>query len=126
MKTELMSSKENRTSFTVNKRTLVIRIGEDLDHHNALYIREEADKRIAEQNIRDIVFDFSGVEFMDSSGIGVIMGRYKRVIFIGGQIAVACVNEVIDRILLLSGLYKIMKRYDNVSEAVKSLNAKGV
>ena len=55
---------------------MVIHLGQDLDHHNAVYIREMADSYVDKYPIDRIIFDFSGVEFMDSSGIGVVMGRY--------------------------------------------------
>ena len=58
---------------------------------------------------------------MDSSGIGVIMGRYKRVIFIGGKVAVVGVSDSVNRILMLSGLYKIMAHYKDIEEAMASM-----
>lgn len=110
------------TEFTVHRQILLIHLREDLDHHNALWIRHEADKRIEQKGIRHIIFDFGGVEFMDSSGIGVIMGRYKKVIFIGGRIAAACVGGAADRILRLSGLYRIMDKYESVADAILAMN----
>ena len=56
---------------------------------------------------------------MDSSGIGVIMGRYKKVIFTGGKVAVTGVSKSVDRIFRLSGLYKIIHKFDTIDEAVK-------
>ncbi len=49
------------------------------------------------------------------------MGRYKKVIFIGGKAAVANVGSSIDRILKLSGLYKIIEKYDTVETALKAI-----
>jgi len=114
------SSKEDAI-YEVYQRCLIIKPGAELDHHNALKIREEADKLIERKNIKHIIFDFTGTSFMDSAGIGVIMGRYRKVIFIGGKIAVANVNMAVDRILRISGLYKIVERFDNVEAAIKSL-----
>lgn len=104
--------------YEIDGRCLVIRLSEELDHHNAIRIREKADKLIDRNNIKHIVFDFSGAGFMDSAGIGVIMGRYKKVIFIGGKIAVANVSLTVDRIFRLSGLYKIIEKYDTVEAAL--------
>jgi len=61
---------------------------------------------------------------MDSAGIGVIMGRYKKVMFVGGKIAVTGVNSTVDRILRLSGLYKIIQKFDTVESALNFLNTK--
>lgn len=109
---------EEGTSYEVSQRCLIIRLNEELDHHNAIRIREKADKLIDRHNIKHIIFDFSGAGFMDSAGIGVIMGRYRKVIFIGGKTAVANVNSSVDRIFRLSGLYKIIEKYDTVETAL--------
>lgn len=109
------------TGYEISQRCLVIRLNEELDHHNAIQIRDKADRLIERNHIKHIIFDFSGSSFMDSAGIGVIMGRYKKVIFIGGKIAVASVNSAVDRIFRLSGLYKIIDKYDSVESAMKYL-----
>ncbi len=107
--------------FEIMDRCLVIHITEDLDHHRVIQLRDEADKLIEKERIRNIVFDFDGVTFMDSSGIGMIMGRYKQVIFTGGKVGVTGVSNGVDRIFRFSGLYKIIEKYDTVKEAVHSL-----
>lgn len=110
--------REEGTTYEIYERCLIIRLSEELDHHNALKIREKADKLIDRNNIKHIIFDFSGAGFMDSAGIGVIMGRYRKVIFIGGKTAVANVNSAVDRIFRISGLYKIIDKYDSVESAL--------
>ena len=109
------------TSYEISRRCLIIRLNDELDHHNAVQIKEKADRLIEKNHVKHIVFDFSGSGFMDSAGIGVIMGRYKKVIFIGGKIAVASVNSVVDRIFRLSGLYKIIEKYESVESALNHL-----
>lgn len=109
------------TIYEINNQCLIVRLREELDHHNAIQIREKADKLIDRNNIRHIIFDFSGTGFMDSAGIGVVMGRYKKVIFIGGKAAVTNVNSAVDRIFKISGLYKIIERYDSVEAALNKL-----
>lgn len=119
-KTDNRSGKEG-TSYEISQRCLIIRLNGELDHHNAIQIKEKADRLIERNHIKHIIFDFTGSGFMDSAGIGVIMGRYKKVIFIGGRIAVASVNSVVDRIFRLSGLYKIIEKYDSVESALNSM-----
>ena len=104
---------------SVTNNLLVIRLDSDLDHHIAQRIREEIDRKIMETSIRSLAFDFRKVNFMDSSGIGMIMGRYKKVIFTGGKVGVASVSKNVDRIFRLSGLYKIIGKYETVTEAIK-------
>ena len=96
--------------FELRGRELIVRLHADLDHHYALQIREKADRLIEQEGIKNILFDFTGVEFMDSSGIGMIMGRYKKVIFSGGKVGVVGVGKHVDRIFTYSGLYKIVER----------------
>lgn len=108
-----------KADFEVKNKCLVVTLLEELDHHNAIPVRERSDKIIEKQFVKDIVFDFTGTEFMDSSGIGVIMGRYKKVIFTGGRVAVTGVGSSVDRIFKLSGLYKIVHKFDTVEEAIK-------
>ncbi|MGB8453021.1 MAG: anti-sigma F factor antagonist [Anaerocolumna sp.] len=111
-----------KADFEIINNCLVIKLLEELDHHNALSIREQSDKLITGKNIKDIVFDFTGSDFMDSSGIGVIMGRYKKIIFTGGKVAVTGVNQSVDRIFRLSGLYKIIHKFETIEDAVKKFN----
>ncbi|WP_313133490.1 anti-sigma F factor antagonist [Anaerocolumna sp.] len=111
-----------KADFEVVNKCLIIKLMEELDHHNALTIREQSDKLISGKNIKDIVFDFTGSDFMDSSGIGVIMGRYKKIIFTGGKVAVTGVNQSVDRIFRLSGLYKIIHKFNTIEDAVEEFN----
>lgn len=103
--------------FEVDGKTMIIRLGEDLDHHNAVYIREMADSYIEKYPIERVIFDFSGVKFMDSSGIGVIMGRYKQMNYVGGMVCVCGIGKSVDRIFQMSGLYKLVTKLDEAEEA---------
>lgn len=107
---------------------LVIYVTDDLDHHAVTSLREYSDSLIDAGNIKHLIFDFAQVGFMDSSGIGLIMGRYKKVMFLGGRTAVTRVGDVVNRIFTLSGLYQIIEKYDTVEEALQMLqksNRKG-
>ena len=103
--------------YETKENVLVIRLKADLDHHTAITVRETADTLLARTHAKNILFDFTGVDFMDSSGIGVIMGRYRQVIFQGGRVAVMGVGTNVDRIFKVSGLYKIVEKYDAEEEA---------
>ena len=65
-----------------------------------------------EKHIRYIIFDFADTGFMDSSGIGVIMGRYKKVYMMGGEVWAVHTNERMRKILTMSGVMKIMQIYE--------------
>lgn len=120
--TWLDEKQEAGAELSVQSGALIIRMHTDLDHHNAMWIREQADRMIERQNVKHVIFDFTGVGFMDSSGIGVIMGRYKKVIFTGGRAAVSNVGAAVDRIMRMSGLYKIIEKYDTLEEALERLS----
>lgn len=101
------------------KQALLVNIGGELDHHIANSIRETIDSKIRCSNAVNVIFDFSDVGFMDSSGIGVIMGRYKAVKTLGGSIVIFGVNKQIERIITMSGIDRIVKTAKNLDEALK-------
>ena len=96
--------------YEVKGEALVIHLKADLDHHTALTVRETADTLLARSHAKHILFDFTGVEFMDSSGIGVIMGRYKQMSYVGGSVYVYGIGKTVERIFQMSGLYKLVKQ----------------
>lgn len=106
--------------YMISEDKMIISLNADLDHHLADEIREVIDKIIDERGVKDIIFDFSKISFMDSAGIGLIMGRYKK-IRENGKIAVVGVNPSIQRILQISGLHKIVKEYPDVVKATKKM-----
>ena len=93
----------------VTGNILKIRAPEELDHHSAENIRRESDEILARNNIRQIVFDFQKTVFMDSSGIGVIMGRYRNIRLTGGTVKAVHVGEQVERILRVSGIHKVIE-----------------
>ena len=98
--------------YQVEENCLTIFLPKEVDHHNAEDIRKEADKVIEEKHIRHVIFDFEGTSFMDSSGIGVIMGRYRRIYLLGGEVWAVHANERMKRILNMSGVTKIMQVFE--------------
>lgn len=88
---------------------MTIRIGEDLDHHITKELRENIDNMVDRGIVKNIAFDFSTTGFMDSAGIGLIMGRYKKINPLGGNISIVGSNPAIDRIIRISGIHKIIR-----------------
>ena len=108
-------------TYEIKDRVMVVMLGEEIDHHVAEYIRKKIDKLIEMNHIKTLIFDFKDTHFMDSSGIGVIMGRYKNMSHMGGNVGLINVNESIDRVLKLSGIYRIVKQYKSTNDAIKKL-----
>lgn len=102
-----------------DKRTLLVQLGGELDHHIANRLREAVDAKIKSTNVRNVAFDFRNVSFMDSSGIGVIMGRYKITKTLGGKVVLFGASPQIQRIVVLSGIDKIVKLADNLEQALQ-------
>lgn len=97
---------------------LIIKLMGELDHHSAEEVRIKIDNKIDETGLNKVVFDFSGVNFMDSSGIGVIIGRYKKVKELNGKVAIISLKPHVKKIFELGGLFKIIKEYDNLQKAL--------
>ncbi len=106
--------------FIKQGRTLVVNIKGDIDHHTSNEIKNKIDREFNKINAKNMVFDFSQVTFMDSSGIGMLIGRYKVIEKQGGTIGFACISNEINRIFEISGLHKILKTYETVEEALKN------
>ena len=107
--------------FLSPSRTLVIKIQDEIDHHSSEAIRKRIDKEIQRYMPLVVVFDFSGVKFMDSSGIGMIIGRYKNIQRLNGKAFMTNVRPEIKRIFEMSGLFKIIPLCDNIEGTVKSV-----
>ncbi len=89
--------------------TLIVRLPRELDHHVAMEIRKEADRYLEAGALSEIIFDFSETEFMDSSGIGMIMGRYRLIHLMGGKVFARRLHKQVHRIFEMSGLKKIVE-----------------
>ena len=98
--------------YQVEENCLTIFLPHELDHHNAEAIKKESDYLIDRNHIRYVIFDFAETSFCDSSGIGVLMGRYKKVYMFGGSVYAVNATERMKKILKMSGITKIMQIYE--------------
>lgn len=87
----------------------VARLSGEIDHHNAREFRTELDRYIVTAQPRELAIDFGGITFMDSSGIGLIMGRSKLMRECGGSLEVRNPQPYIRRVLKLAGIERIVK-----------------
>ena len=90
--------------------TVTVRLSGDLDHAVARRLRAEPDELLDDPKVRRLVFDLTGLSFMDSSGIGMILGRYRLMSGRGGTVAVKCDNRQINRIFEMSGIWQLVKK----------------
>ena len=89
-------------------KQLIFKINEDIDECYAQKIRRRLDNEIEKHMAKEVIFDFSNVSFMDSAGIGLLIGRYKLATMLGGKVQIANINESIRKIFEMSGILKIM------------------
>ena len=97
----------------IEEKMLVVEITEDLDHHESEKIRRRVDYEIQRFLPKRVIFDFNSVIFMDSAGIGLIIGRYKAVSSYGGELELINVRNKVKRIFEMSGLLKMIKVIDS-------------
>ena len=102
-------------NYEMNEKLLEVVFDEEIDHHSCEQIKKEADYEIQKSAPKKLIFDFKNVNFMDSSGIGLIIGRYKYLLRIGGETEIVNVNKEVKRILDMSGIFKIIPTYEEVT-----------
>ena len=90
--------------YAVKDNCLFVMMPKEMDHHKADTIRMKIDEYLLDYKAQNVIFDFENTRFMDSSGIGLIVVRYKKVSCFGGKIVAMHVNARIQKILLMSGL----------------------
>ena len=91
-----------------NEGKLTVTMPKEVDHHCANQIRMEADLLIDTYHVRKLIFGFSHTEFMDSSGIGVIIGRSRNMGFTGGQVIAENMSQRVEQIFRVAGLNKLI------------------
>jgi stage II sporulation protein AA (anti-sigma F factor antagonist) len=89
-------------------KQLIFKLNEDIDECAVQKIRRKLDNEIERYMPKEVIFDFNNVSFMDSAGIGLIIGRYRIANMLGGVVEIANVTDNIKRILELSGILKII------------------
>ena len=94
-------------------KQLTLKITEEIDEHTTEKLRRKIDNEITRFLPRKVIFDFSNVSFMDSAGIGMLLGRYKVIKMLGGQLELLNVNRQIEKIFEISGILKIIPLVNN-------------
>lgn len=94
-------------TFERSDDTLTALLSGEIDHHTAAEFRERIDREVEMTRPKLLVLDFGGIGFMDSSGIGLIMGRYKNVTAYGGKVHVTNAPPMIARMMKLAGIGKL-------------------
>jgi len=109
------------TMFDVKEDVLIVRLSGELDHHEAELLRDKWKDMMYTNSIKHVILNLEFVSFMDSSGLGVVLGRYKEVLQLGGEMVVCSVNPPIERLFEMSGLFKIVRLEENEEFALTTL-----
>lgn len=107
----------------IRKNVLFVRMDGELDQHAVEGIRFRITELIEKYQIKYMVLNFSKLSFMDSSGVGFIIGRYNRLKQDKGGVILCALNEHIKRLVMLSGLNKICMIRENEDAAIEMLGA---
>ena len=97
-------------AYRLAKNDLIVSIDGELDQLSAPGLRAELDGLIGEYRPRRLILDVQNLEFMDSSGIGMVIGRYKLMKRAGGTVAVRGARGAVEKLFALSGLYQILDK----------------
>ena len=94
---------------------LLVKLHGEIDHHTSGEIREAIDRKIGSGGIKNLIFDFSGVTFMDSSGVGLIIGRYKQIKLRGGRTMIVQARPNVERLMEITGIKKIIDTNEDIA-----------
>lgn len=107
--------------FYIRKNSMFIRLIGDMDQESVGNLRDKLIQIIKEKNVKNVVFNMKELTFMDSTGIGIIIGRYNQIKLKGGKVVLCSISKTIERIILLSGLPRICIIKENEAIATEYL-----
>ncbi len=107
---------ELTAKFKITENTLTVSLYGEIDHHSVKSVREEIDEKINEINAQTVLLDLENVGFMDSSGLGLVLGRHAKLKNSGGRLKIVNPSTGALRVLRLAGAEKIIPIEENKSE----------
>ncbi|MDY0405651.1 anti-sigma F factor antagonist [Virgibacillus sp. 179-BFC.A HS] len=108
-------------TFNVKKDVLVVRLDGELDHHESEKLRKDWKEMLESKPVKNVILNLESVTFMDSSGLGVVLGRYKEVLQLGGEMVVCSISPAVKRLFEMSGMFKIIRLEENEQYALRTL-----
>lgn len=105
-----------KVTYNDKDKFLRLQITEEIDHHSSEKIRTRADFEIQKYIPKKLTLDFENVNFMDSAGIGLILGRYKMMNMFGGSMEITKVCPSVKKVLEMAGVTKIIPIIEEVGE----------
>lgn len=105
----------------IKQGALSVQVEGELDMRGAELFRDTIDQALDESGVKHIVLNMKNVSFIDSAGLGVILGRYKRISHIGGRMSAVQIQPQVARLLEVSGLFRIIGFFPTEAEALSQL-----
>lgn len=105
---ELNYRDSDAVSCKLSDRNLEISVSGEIDHHNARTLRSKIDEKLYYYRPKTVYLDLSSVSFMDSSGLGLILGRFTLARELGGELKIMNPNESVSKILDLAGTSRLI------------------
>ncbi len=115
-----MVKEEKRFTHKFDDGVLEVKLMGEIDHHSAVNVRSEIDGLIFELRPKKVVLDLSEISFMDSSGLGLIMGRYALIKDFGGTLSLRAPTVAVMKILSLAGMERMIKIEKSIKEDSKN------
>ena len=103
--------------FEIYKNAIAVFLSGELDQYAAAVLKNKIDIEVESSGKKNLIIDLSDVTFMDSSGIGLILGRCKMLSPLGGKVAVCGGNANVRKVIELSGIEKIVQWFESSDEA---------
>ncbi|MEE1079014.1 MAG: anti-sigma factor antagonist [Agathobacter sp.] len=103
-------------NYVITEEEMIYRTPEEIDHHVAKNLSKELDMLIEAYHVKTLVFDFQDTSFMDSSGIGVLIGRARKLYFFDGKVVARNLGPRVEKIFNGAGLKKMIEVEKNVNE----------
>ena len=100
---------------------LIVEVVGELDHHTAAALKKDIKEELDKGIIRHIVLDLSGLDFMDSSGLGVLLGRYKELSKWQGRMLVFGLQPVVEKLFRLTGLNRLIPVHADLASCLQAL-----
>ena len=114
-----MVKEEKKFLYKIEDEVLEIKLMGEIDHHSAVSVRADIDGLIFDLRPKKVVLDLSEISFMDSSGLGLIMGRYALIKDFGGTLSLRAPTVAVMKILTLAGMERMIKIEKSIKEEVK-------
>mgnify|MGYP000851678119 FL=1 len=100
---------------------LIVAAAGELDHHTAAVLKSSIQEELDKGRVRHIILDLSALSFMDSSGLGVLLGRYKELAKWQGNMLAFGLHPLVEKLFLMTGLNKLIPVYANLDECLRAM-----